>query len=91
MANLDIPHYLLVSSMSVNPSSMFMYLRVKGQAEEELKKKQLKLLSIIRPGLIAGRPDARLGEKIFGMFPVTKINCGELGRVMVKIAESKAE
>ena len=64
----DIPHYLLVSSGSTDPSSMFMYMRVKGECERDLKEKKLNMLSIFRPGLIKNRPDARTGEKIAQFF-----------------------
>lgn len=50
--HVDIPHYLLVSSMGSNPNSWFLYPKTKGQVELELAQKQLKLLTIFRPGLL---------------------------------------
>jgi hypothetical protein len=40
---------------------MFLYMRTKGEMERDLKLKKLKMLSILRPGLIKNRPDARFG------------------------------
>jgi len=56
---LEIPHYLLVSSMGSNPTSWFLYPKTKGEAEDELKQKKLNLLTIFRPGLLKNRRDAR--------------------------------
>lgn len=56
-----IPHYLLVSSTGGDTSSMLLYLRTKGEVERDLKLKKLQMLSILKPGLIKNRPDARFG------------------------------
>ena len=41
---------------------MMLYMRVKGEVERDLQaKKELRMLSILRPGLIKNRPDARTG------------------------------
>lgn len=56
-----IPHYLLVSAMGASTNSCLLYSRTKGEVEEELKKKKLQLLTILRPGLIANRTNARFG------------------------------
>jgi uncharacterized protein YbjT (DUF2867 family) len=59
--NNKIPHYLIVSSMGASSSSCLLYPRTKGQVEEELRQKNLPLLTIFRPGLIANRTNARFG------------------------------
>jgi hypothetical protein len=44
--------------------------------ERDLKLKKLKMLSILRPGLIKNRPDARFGEKfvqVFSFIPFPQI------------------
>ena len=59
-------------------SSMSPTLHVfsKREAKEKLKK-QSKILPIIWIGLIADKPNARFVGKIFPMFPITKVHCGE--------------
>ena len=47
---------------------MFLYMKVKGEVEKELKEKKLNMLSILKPGLIKNRPDARFGEKVAQFF-----------------------
>lgn len=59
--NNKIPHYLIVSSSGGDKDSMFLYMRTKGELEKELKTKKLQMLSILKPGLIKNRPDARFG------------------------------
>ena len=47
------------------------------------------MLSILKPGLIKNRPDARTGEKIAGFFsflPFPAIECLDLGVAMAAIA-----
>ena len=60
----NIPQYHLVSSTGADSSSIFLYVRTKGEVEAELKAKKLNMLFIHHPGLIKNRPDARTGEKI---------------------------
>jgi oxidoreductase len=54
-----IPHYLLVSSIGADSKAWFLYPRTKGEVENELKAKKLPLLSILRPGLLEERHEAR--------------------------------
>jgi len=59
----NIPHFSLVSSAGTNSSSWFLYLRVKGRVEDDLKKLDISNLSIFKPGFIADRDnDSRCGE-----------------------------
>jgi uncharacterized protein YbjT (DUF2867 family) len=54
----------LVSSTGSNANSCLLYLKVKGEAEDELKAKGIPMLSIFKPGLLNNRRDARFGEKV---------------------------
>jgi oxidoreductase len=56
---IEIPHYLLVSSMGSDSKSWFLYPKTKGEVEDELKQKKLNLLTIFRPGLLKNRRDVR--------------------------------
>lgn len=47
--------------MGASTNSCLLYSRTKGEVEEELRKKKLQLLTILRPGLIANRTNARFG------------------------------
>ena len=79
-----------VTTNSASKDSMFLYLRVKGECEEELKKTDVALVSIHRPGLIADREGARCGEKFFNCCPcVTKIKAVDLAKGMVIDAENR--
>jgi oxidoreductase len=55
--------------MGSDASSWFLYPKTKGEVENELKNKKLNLLSILKPGLLRNRRDARTVEKIFGLIP----------------------
>ena len=69
-------------------------MRTKGELERDLKLKNLNRLSILKPGLIKNRPDARTGEKIaqfFSFIPFPQIDVLELGTVMMGLAEVHSE
>jgi hypothetical protein len=60
---LDIPHYSLVSSRSADKDSCIIYLKIKGEAEEEVKTKNVSYLDIFEPGFLQNRDnDCRCGE-----------------------------
>ena len=64
---LNIPHYSNCSAASTDPNSCFQYMRVKGQAEEEVCKKNVNYISIMKPGVIKDRDnDSRCIEKCCG-------------------------
>ena len=64
---LNIPHYSNCSAAKTDPNSCFMYMRVKGQAEEAISKKNVNYVSIMKPGLIQDRDnDSRCMEKCWG-------------------------
>ena len=63
----DIRQFILVSAGGASPQSRHLYLRVKGQLEDALRKMGFTRLDILRPGLLRGhrvedsRPLERLG------------------------------
>lgn len=51
------------------------------------------MLSILKPGLIKNRPDARFGEKVaqfFSFLPFPAIECTDLGFCLKGLAETKS-
>lgn len=51
------------------------------------------MLSILKPGLIKNRPDARTGEKVaqfFSFLPFPQVQCLDLAKFMILLAEDKA-
>lgn len=58
-------HFSLVSSTGSNKDSYFLYPRVKGEVEEEIKDMKFEKLAIYRPGvLLCDREETRTGEAI---------------------------
>ena len=58
-------HFILVSSMSASPRSIFFYSRVKGEIEEAIGALGYPALTIIRPSVIDGdREEQRFGEAL---------------------------
>jgi oxidoreductase len=81
-----IPHFSLISTTGANPTSWFMYLKVKGQADEECMNKNIPCVSIFRPGLITDRDnDDRLVEKMFSWVPfIDKVKSVDLALAQMK-------
>ena len=52
---LNISHFSHCSSMGTNKNSWFLYLRIKGEAEEEELKKNINYITIFRPGMLLNR------------------------------------
>jgi len=86
---LDIPHYSLVSSRNADKDSCITYLRIKGEAEDEVKTKNVSYLDIFEPGFLTERDyDFRCGEWCFQYlcccctccFPFIK--CSDLAKVL---------
>lgn len=50
--SMGCKHFLLVSSYGAKKDSFFLYPRVKGEVEEELKAMNFERLSIFRPGML---------------------------------------
>ena len=87
--NNKIAHYLIVTSVGSDTGSMLLYLRTKGELERDLRSKNLGILSIVKPGLIKNRPDARCGEKVaqfFSFLPFASIECEDLGLCLKGLA-----
>lgn len=59
-----IPHFSLISSGGADASSMFLYLRVKGQADAKIAETGFSSASIWRPGMLDRGDMARTKEKI---------------------------
>jgi hypothetical protein len=78
---LNVPYYGLCSSGGAKSSSWFLYMKVKGEVEEELVKVGFPHLDIYQPGLIANREnDHRIGETIMSKIPfIPSIQCTDLG------------
>ena len=71
----------IVSSAGSNPKSKFLYPRVKGRMEGELKKIKFQCVSIAKPGIILGkRKETRFGELI-GKFIFKLLDPFLLGRL----------
>ena len=61
----SVNNFIYVSSIGANTNASGLYLKNKGQAEEELKKLNFSKLSIMRPSILLGnRKENRVGEKI---------------------------
>ena len=65
-----------------------MYLKIKGEAVNEIKKINIPNISILKPGLLTDRDDARTAEKIFKYMPfISKIKAFDLAKFCVLHAE----
>jgi oxidoreductase len=81
----NIPHFSLISSQGADSSSWFLYLRTKGLADQECLKKNIRYISIFRPGFIQDRDnDSRIGEKIASVIPfIDKIKSVDLAKALI--------
>lgn len=66
-------HFLFISALGANVSSMFFYNRVKGELEEYIKSLGLYRVSIFQPSLLIGMRDEQrllegLGQRAFTVF-----------------------
>ena len=60
-----VNNFIYISSLGANPNATSLYLKNKGQAEQELIKLNFSNLSIFRPSILLGnRKENRVGEKI---------------------------
>ena len=82
---LGIKHFSNCSAANADKNSWFFYCRVKGEAEEDCMKKNIKYISILRPGIILNRDnDDRIGEKIIGYIPfLPKITSKDIAKAML--------
>ncbi|HJV78424.1 MAG TPA: NAD(P)H-binding protein [Paludibacter sp.] len=64
-AKNGVSNYVLISSAGANSNSKAFYMRMKGQLEDAVQRLPFKVISLIRPGQLAGnRTEKRIGEKI---------------------------
>ena len=85
--------YLLVSSVGSDPRSTFLYSRVKGSLELEVKALPFWGIHIFQPGLLLGeRNESRWGERIAAPLfrGLDKLTAGRLGRYRPVEAEAVA-
>ena len=67
-------YFGLVTAVGADPNSSFLYPRVKGKLEEDMKALGFPVLSIFRPGfLICDRQEKRVLESI-GLFFIKGVN-----------------
>ncbi len=77
----SVNYFVYVSSIAANTNASGLYLKNKGQAEEELKKLNFSKLSIMRPSILLGnRKENRVGEKI-GIFVMKTLSPLFLGKM----------
>lgn len=61
-----IPKLILVSSAGASSSSMFPYMKVKGEIEDAVKAQKFESFFILKPGLLVGaRENPRFAETAF--------------------------
>lgn len=64
-AQNGVPCYTLISSVNADSSSMFFYLRMKGELEDKISKLPFKSINILRPGPLKGvREKERMSEVV---------------------------
>ena len=80
-----------VSSKGTSSKSCFLYLKTKGECEDELKKMDFPNISVYRPGIILNRDnDYRFGEKLASWIPfIDKIKSSDIAKGMIKDAENR--
>ena len=70
----SVNSFIYISSLGANPNATSLYLKNKGQTEEELIKYNFSNLSILRPSILIGdRKENRIGEKI-GIFAMKTLS-----------------
>jgi len=76
----SVNSFIYISSLGASPNASGLYLKSKGQTEQELIKLNLPKLSIIRPSILLGnRKENRVGEKI-GIFAMRTLSPLFLGK-----------
>lgn len=72
-------NFLIVSSVGANAESKNFYLQLKGEVEDEIRKMNLKIVSVFRPSILLGnrkepRPGERFGQIAMQTFSFILIN-----------------
>ena len=100
-AKNGVTNYVLISSAGANSNSIVFYTSTKGKLEDAVKRLPFNVISIIRPGQLAGdRTEKRTSEKIglsvmhfinkLGMLKRYKpIYANKVARAMINAAEKK--
>ena len=100
-AKNGVSNYVLISSAGANSNSIVFYTSMKGKLEDAVKRLPFNVISIIRPGQLAGdRTEKRTSEKIglsvmhfinkLGMMKRYKpIYAHKVARAMINAAEKK--
>ena len=81
----NIQHFSFCSSNRADKNSYFLLWRVKGETEEELKKRKIiKRISVFHPGILMDRDnDERLGEGLVKWIPfISKITTKDVAKAM---------
>jgi len=92
--------FLVVTAVGADPQSRILYSRVKGEAEEALRRLQFESIQIFRPSLVVGaRAQSRLAERVARLLgllvgwalvgPLSRyrpIKAEALARAMVRVA-----
>jgi len=88
-------HFVLVSSMSASPRSIFFYSRVKGEIEQAIDGLGFSAYTIIRPSVIDGeRDEQRFGEELgrkilrFGPRSIQPVHARDIAAAMVDAART---
>ena len=84
----NIPHFSFCSSNKADKNSYFLLWKVKGETEEELKKRKIiKKISVFHPGILLDRDnDERFGEGISKWIPfISKISVKDVAKSMFLI------
>ena len=77
----SINNFIYISSLGANSNAASLYLKNKGQTEQELIKLNFMNLSILRPSILLGnRKENRVGEKI-GIFAMKTLSPLFLGNM----------
>jgi len=82
----NIPHFSFCSSNKADKNSYFLLWKVKGETEEELKKRKIiKKISVFHPGILLDRDnDDRFGEGIMKWIPfISKISVKDVAKSML--------
>jgi oxidoreductase len=85
----SVTQFSLVSTSGASPTSMFGYMKVKGQVENVAREQGFSRLTLVRPGML-DRGDlrqARFKEKLAGWVGMKGINVKLVARAMIADAE----
>ena len=81
----NIQHFSFCSSNKADKNSFFLLWRIKGETEEELKKRKIiKKISVFHPGILLDRDnDERFGEGLAKWIPfINKISTKDVAKSM---------